>query len=69
MNSDDFMSDPAHPMHHPAGAKGAAWNTQRFRDEYEMYKNRLQDQRFSVGEFPTFILRPTMRVTIPRYTY
>ena len=67
MNSDDLMSDPAHPMHHPADSKGASWNTQKFRDEYELYKNRLQDQRFSVGEFPNLLV-PRMRVAIQWHT-
>ena len=50
MNSDDLMSDPAHPANHPADPKTAgAWNTKKFRDEYEMYKNRLQDKGFTVG--------------------
>lgn len=53
MNSDDIMSDPAHPMNssepRSAQAPAVAWNTKKFRDEYEMCKNRLQDQKFSVG--------------------
>jgi hypothetical protein len=56
MNSDDIMSDPAVPANTPSEKPGAAaWNTKKFRDEYEAYKNRLQDQKFSVGEscFPT----------------
>ncbi|KAL2141483.1 hypothetical protein VTI28DRAFT_2357 [Corynascus sepedonium] len=53
MNSDDLMSDPAHPANHPADPKTAgAWNTKKFRDEYEMYKNRLQDKGFTVAEYP-----------------
>ncbi|AEO53608.1 hypothetical protein MYCTH_2295168 [Thermothelomyces thermophilus ATCC 42464] len=52
MNSDDLMSDPAHPANHSSDSKGGVWNTKKFRDEYEMYKNRLQDQRFSVAEYP-----------------
>lgn len=54
MNSDDIMSDPAHPLNpsEPQSAKAAAvvWNTKKFRDEYEMCKSRLQDQKFSVGK-------------------
>ncbi|KAL2180484.1 uncharacterized protein P884DRAFT_327418 [Thermothelomyces heterothallicus CBS 202.75] len=52
MNSDDLMSDPAHPTNHSSDSKKGVWNTKKFRDEYEMYKNRLQDQRFSVAEYP-----------------
>ncbi|KAK4105603.1 hypothetical protein N658DRAFT_492081 [Parathielavia hyrcaniae] len=32
--------------------KAAVWNTKKFRDEYEIHKNRLQDQHFSVADFP-----------------
>lgn len=59
MNSDEIMSDPAGLMKttSPSDSQSqqqqsktaAAWNTKKFREEYEMYKNRLQDQRFSVG--------------------
>jgi hypothetical protein len=54
MNSDDIMSDPAHPMNssepRSTQATSVGWNTKKFRDEYEMYKNRLHDQKFSVGK-------------------
>lgn len=52
MNSDDLMSDPVHPMNHSSDSKGGVWNAKRLRDENEMYKNRLQDQKFSVGKQP-----------------
>ncbi|KAL2154718.1 hypothetical protein VTH82DRAFT_3394 [Thermothelomyces myriococcoides] len=52
MNSDDLMSDPVHPMNHSSDSKGGVWNAKRLRDENEMYKNRLQDQKFSVAEYP-----------------
>jgi hypothetical protein len=58
MNSDDLMSDPAAPMSESQqhSSKAAAWNTKKFREEYDMYKNRLQDQKFSMGVFePRFI--------------
>jgi hypothetical protein len=60
MNSDDLMSDPAAPMSesHQQSSKASAWNTKKFREEYDMYKNRLQDQKFSVGmSTPHFIPR------------
>lgn len=45
------MSDPAVPANTSTEKDGgAAWNTKKFRDEYEVYKSRLQDQKFSVGE-------------------
>lgn len=36
------------------------WNTKKFRDEYEMTKSRLSDQKFSMGQFrdPLFSRRP-----------
>ncbi|KAK4150745.1 hypothetical protein C8A00DRAFT_36642 [Chaetomidium leptoderma] len=57
MNSDDIMSDPANPMKPSSESQqsakaAAAWNTKKFRDEYETYKNRLQDQKFSVADYP-----------------
>ncbi|KAH6619245.1 hypothetical protein B0J18DRAFT_239000 [Chaetomium sp. MPI-SDFR-AT-0129] len=52
MNSDDLMSDPAQPMGPGPESKGASWNTKKFREEYEMHKNRLHDQSFSVADYP-----------------
>ncbi|KAL2132520.1 hypothetical protein VTI74DRAFT_3710 [Chaetomium olivicolor] len=53
-SSDEIMSDPAGPMHSSEDQKSkpGAWNTKKFRDEYEMYKNRLQDKSFSSTEYP-----------------
>lgn len=61
MNSDEIMSDPAGPSNETPGA--AAWNTKKFREEYEACKNRLQDQKFSVGEFRLYLLSPTQPTT------
>lgn len=73
MNSDDLMSDPAVPT--PSDStKGAAtpvWNSKKFREEYELYKRRLQHQKFSVGKFGVWAIctipvamskRPSCRV-------
>lgn len=53
MNSDDLMSDPAVPTPSDStkGAATPAWNSKKFREEYDVYKRRLQDQKFSVGKF------------------
>ncbi|SPQ18310.1 853d6258-73e7-4e7f-9a64-89ff3d4e3b50 [Thermothielavioides terrestris] len=34
------------------------WNTKNFREEYAIYKNRLQDQDFSVAEYPDPLAPP-----------
>lgn len=47
MNSDEIMSDAPGPSSE-TGTK--AWNTKKFREDYEAHKNRLQDQKFSVGK-------------------
>ncbi|KAK0734383.1 hypothetical protein B0T26DRAFT_746300 [Lasiosphaeria miniovina] len=39
-----------------AGAGPAAWNTKKFRDEYEMAKTRLSDQKFNIAEYPDPLL-------------
>ncbi|KAL2271261.1 hypothetical protein VTJ83DRAFT_632 [Remersonia thermophila] len=61
MMSDDLMSDPVNPAEGPSasdgrqaakGAAAAAWNTNKFRDEYLAAKNKLLDQKFSVSEYP-----------------
>ncbi|KAK4128679.1 hypothetical protein N657DRAFT_676433 [Parathielavia appendiculata] len=55
MNSHEIMSDPAAPMsdsQQQHASKAAAWNTEKFREEYEVYKNRLQDQKFSIADYP-----------------
>ncbi|KAK3382896.1 hypothetical protein B0T24DRAFT_672834 [Lasiosphaeria ovina] len=39
-----------------AGAGPAAWNTKKFRDEYEMAKMRLSDQKFNIAEYPDPLL-------------
>ncbi|KAG7292940.1 hypothetical protein NEMBOFW57_002985 [Staphylotrichum longicolle] len=58
MNSDDlmsdFMSDPAVPTPSDStkGAVTPAWNSKKFREEYDLYKRRLQDQKFSVADYP-----------------
>ncbi|KAH6853886.1 hypothetical protein B0I37DRAFT_410015 [Chaetomium sp. MPI-CAGE-AT-0009] len=49
MNSDDLMSDPGH---HANYVKPGTWNTKKFNDDYETHKLRLQDQRFSVADYP-----------------
>lgn len=56
MNSDDLMSDlmsdppvPT-PSDSTKGAVTPAWNSKKFREEYDLYKRRLQDQKFSVGK-------------------
>ncbi|KAK3309961.1 uncharacterized protein B0T15DRAFT_19678 [Chaetomium strumarium] len=56
MNSDEIMAEPAGAMNPSSESqqqsKGAAWNTNKFREEYETYKNRLLDQKFSVADYP-----------------
>ncbi|KAH6650614.1 hypothetical protein F5144DRAFT_53797 [Chaetomium tenue] len=49
MNSDDLMSDPGQSVNY---VKPSNWNTKKFNDEYETQKHRLQDQRFSVADYP-----------------
>ncbi|KAK4116274.1 hypothetical protein N656DRAFT_794597 [Canariomyces notabilis] len=65
MNPDDAMADSQtaeegashvhlnaqqqQPGNKPAVA---AWNTKKFRDEYEISKHRLLDQKFSSTEYP-----------------
>jgi hypothetical protein len=49
MNSDDLMSDPGQSVNY---VKPGTWNTKKFNDEYEAQKHRLQDQRFSVADYP-----------------
>ncbi|KAL2261610.1 hypothetical protein VTK26DRAFT_3785 [Humicola hyalothermophila] len=53
MNSDEIMPDaPATSFEDGTKAGAAARNTKKFRDEYEAYKNRLQDQKFSIADYP-----------------
>ena len=33
-----------------AQASAAAWNTKKFRDEYDLAKSRLSDQKFNIGK-------------------
>jgi hypothetical protein len=61
MNSDEIMAEPAGPMNSSSESQqqskaAAAWNTKKFRDEYEAYKNRLLDQKFSVGALCSVIV-------------
>ncbi len=61
MNTADLLSDPIPPMQtdNRSGAAAAAavaaaasaWNSRKTREEYDMYKSRLQDQRFNVGKW------------------
>ncbi|KAK3956305.1 hypothetical protein QBC32DRAFT_310248 [Pseudoneurospora amorphoporcata] len=58
MNSDELMPDSAAdaiPVNNGNGNgnSGAAvtWNTKKFRDDYDMIKIRLTDQRFSSTNF------------------
>lgn len=39
-----------------AQIKANAWNTNKFREEYEAAKSRLSDQKFNIGMF-TFLYR------------
>ncbi|KAK4241588.1 hypothetical protein C8A03DRAFT_41070 [Achaetomium macrosporum] len=73
MNSDEIMSDPAGPINSSSESqqqsKAAAWNTKKFREEYETYKNRLQDQKFSVADYPDpLALRPPYPKQYPKGT-
>lgn len=55
MNSDDLTPDISTTQvdQQPHSAKGpGAWNTKKFRDEYDLYRARLQDQKFSVADYP-----------------
>ncbi|GAB1310523.1 hypothetical protein MFIFM68171_00733 [Madurella fahalii] len=61
MNSDDMMTDlqayedgasQNQSQHQQSGAKVASWNTKKFRDEYEVSKHRLLDQKFSSADYP-----------------
>lgn len=68
MDSDEIMSDLAGPANvtsednsETKQGGAAAWNTKKFREEYEHQKNRLQDQDFSVGESWHVITMATQR--------
>ena len=51
MNSDELMPDSAAdaiPINSNGNSSAAVtWNTKKFKDEYDMIKVRLTDQRFS----------------------
>ena len=56
MNSDELMPDSAPdaiPANNGNGNSNAAvtWNTKKFRDDYDMIKIRLTDQRFSSSKY------------------
>lgn len=70
MNSDDLMSDPAVPTPSDStkGAATPAWNSKKFREEYDVYKRRLQDQKFSVGKFANLGHHPHHCHVIERQT-
>ncbi|KAK5663707.1 hypothetical protein OQA88_4138 [Cercophora sp. LCS_1] len=51
---------PAKSDSQPTAANGnngpAAWNNKKFREEYDVTKSRLTDQRFSSGDYPDPLL-------------
>ncbi|KAK4457084.1 hypothetical protein QBC42DRAFT_291926 [Cladorrhinum samala] len=72
MDSDSVMSDtPANASStnagesssQQAGIKAAAWNTPKFREEFENAKQRLQHQEFSSSTLPEPV---TMRPLVSR---
>ncbi|KAK0618258.1 hypothetical protein B0T17DRAFT_331089 [Bombardia bombarda] len=50
-------------------SSAAAWNTKKFREECEMAKGRLSDQKFSIADYPDPLLpRPPHPKLYPRGT-
>ncbi|KAL2023245.1 hypothetical protein VTK56DRAFT_3368 [Thermocarpiscus australiensis] len=58
MNSDEVMTEPAGlaNLSSEDGAsqqsKAAAMNAKKMREEYDVFKHRLLDQKFSVADYP-----------------
>ncbi|OIW35298.1 hypothetical protein CONLIGDRAFT_627353 [Coniochaeta ligniaria NRRL 30616] len=52
---DELMSDPAQPFGGSQDVdnsqKPAAWNTKKFREEYEIARSRLSDQKFDITQY------------------
>jgi hypothetical protein len=57
---DEIMSDPAQPFapsqDGDSSQKPAAWNTKKFREEFDIVKSRLADQNFDISKFCDVLL-------------
>ncbi|KAK3905803.1 hypothetical protein C8A05DRAFT_12419 [Staphylotrichum tortipilum] len=52
MLSDLDAAPPAVAAALAAATAAGTWNNRKSREEYDMYKSRLQDQRFSIADYP-----------------